>query len=108
MLVDVLNYELNRQRPTKGLLEFEQLRFTAKVHASLLSQDMPPSELLFHNYFAHSLDELYRTANHLCGFIEDVKGIEENYITALNECRLTSMVNYDTIRFDCDFHRFEE
>lgn len=70
MLVEVLNYELNRQRPTKGLLEFEQLRFTAKVHPSLLRKQLSPASLLFHNYFAHALDELYRTANQLCGFIE--------------------------------------
>lgn len=54
------------------------------------------------------MDELYRTANNLCGFIEEVKGIEENYIVALNECRLTSMINYDTIRFNSDFQQFEE
>jgi hypothetical protein len=37
-----------------------------------------------HNYFAYALEEVFKTASFLCGFIEDSKEIEEGYLTAVN------------------------
>lgn len=61
-----------------------------------------------HNYFAFALEEVFKTASFLCGFIEDSKEIEEGYLSAVNECRMTQMINAEVVREDQENLNFEE